>query len=146
VRKPRAPPSTVPIPHDAADELHFDDFLFDLGAGAHTPAPLLDHGSNVILLGKAYFHVMREQVTAIDLQAKTRRAAKKTPFRLSTDLAHSMDMWYVVHVAHAHQRALSGYRCAQANVPVSGIQRCLVLTFSGLVLPLHGHHRLGYVW
>ena len=40
VRKPRAPPSTVPIPHDAADELHFDDFLFDLGAGAHTPAPL----------------------------------------------------------------------------------------------------------
>jgi hypothetical protein len=30
VRKPRAPPSTVPIPHDAADELHLDDFLFDL--------------------------------------------------------------------------------------------------------------------
>jgi hypothetical protein len=29
----------VPIPHDAADELHFDDFLFVLGAGAHTPAP-----------------------------------------------------------------------------------------------------------
>jgi hypothetical protein len=27
VCKPRAPPSTVPIPHDAADELHFDDFL-----------------------------------------------------------------------------------------------------------------------
>jgi hypothetical protein len=28
VRKPRAAPSTVPIPHDAEDELHFDDFLF----------------------------------------------------------------------------------------------------------------------
>eukprot|EP01047_Picozoa_sp_COSAG01_P002928 COSAG01_NODE_82_length_27810_cov_36.968352_16_plen_142_part_00 len=28
-RKPRAPTSTVPIPHDAADELHFEDFLFD---------------------------------------------------------------------------------------------------------------------
>jgi hypothetical protein len=28
VCKPRAPSSTVPIPHDAADELHFDDFLF----------------------------------------------------------------------------------------------------------------------
>eukprot|EP01047_Picozoa_sp_COSAG01_P012834 COSAG01_NODE_587_length_15149_cov_13.592558_6_plen_143_part_00 len=27
MRKPRAPSSTVPIPHDAADELHFDDFL-----------------------------------------------------------------------------------------------------------------------
>jgi hypothetical protein len=39
VRRPRATPSTVPIPHDAADELHFDDFLFVLGAGAHTPAP-----------------------------------------------------------------------------------------------------------
>jgi hypothetical protein len=39
VRKPRAAPSTVPIPHDAEDELHFDDFLFVLGAGAHTPAP-----------------------------------------------------------------------------------------------------------
>jgi hypothetical protein len=39
VCKPRAPPSTVPIPHDAADELHLDDFLFVLGAGARAPAP-----------------------------------------------------------------------------------------------------------
>jgi hypothetical protein len=28
VCKPRAPPSTVPIPHDAAMELLVDDFLF----------------------------------------------------------------------------------------------------------------------
>jgi hypothetical protein len=40
VCKPRAPPSTVPIPHDAADELHLDDFLFVFGAGARAPAPL----------------------------------------------------------------------------------------------------------
>jgi hypothetical protein len=71
---------------------------------AQSTLGLLDHGSNVILLGKAYFHVMREQVTAIDLQAKTRRAAKKTPFRLSTDLAHSMDMWYMM-LTHINVRS-----------------------------------------
>jgi hypothetical protein len=50
-------------------KLHFGDFDLFLGAGALTPAPtvtptvkqaksalgLLDHASNILLLGKAYF-------------------------------------------------------------------------------------------
>jgi hypothetical protein len=47
---------------------------------------LLDHASNILLLGKAYFHVMRSQVTLLDSAAKSRTAPDRTPFLLSTDL------------------------------------------------------------
>lgn len=55
---------------------------------------LLDHASNILLLGKAYFHVMRSQVTLLDSASKSRTAPDRTPFLLSTDLRHSMDMWH----------------------------------------------------
>eukprot|EP01047_Picozoa_sp_COSAG01_P034698 COSAG01_NODE_2618_length_7371_cov_13.342959_8_plen_84_part_00 len=46
VCKPRAPPSTVPIPHDAADELHLDDFLFVFPT--HQPLTFSTHERGLI--------------------------------------------------------------------------------------------------
>lgn len=84
---------------------------------ARSTLGLLDHASNILLLGKAYFHVMREQVTTLDLRARGRKAPDKTPFHASVDLAHSMDMWYTLLTNVNVRSAFIGVRRAVFPYP-----------------------------
>jgi hypothetical protein len=70
----------------------------------------LDHASNILLLGKAYFHVMRSQVTLLDSASKSRTAPDRTPFLLkqrmtaSTSFGGNTYSFYLSSALLAHVR------------------------------------------
>jgi transcriptional regulator of met regulon len=71
---------------------------------ARSTIGLLEHASNIFVLGKAFFHAMRGREIELNTKGKGRTAPAKAPFKLDREIQHTMDMWHSM-VSHATPRS-----------------------------------------
>jgi hypothetical protein len=106
---------------------------------ARSTIGLLEHASNIFVLGKAFFHAMRGREIELNTKAKGRTAPAKAPFKLDREIQHTMDMWHSM-VSHATPRS-SRIGVRRETFPYPGYSDAAFSAKAGWC-----YHCMGMIW